>query len=392
MKVCILTGTRAEYGLLRPLIDELKKDGGFDVKILATGMHLSPEFGLTYREIEKDGLAIDEKVEMLLSSDTPVGISKAMGLGIMSFSEVFQRMKPDLLIGLGDRFELFSAVTAALVARIPVAHIHGGEITRGAYDEGFRHAITKMSHLHFTSAEEYRRRVIQLGENPKTVFNVGALGIDAVRRMKLLSKKELEKAIAFPLDKPYFVVTFHPVTLEKRSSESQMTELLNALENFPEYKIIFTKPNADSDGRIIIQMIDRYIEKNRERARAFKSLGSLRYLSALKHSEMLIGNSSSGIIEMPYFKKPTVNIGDRQEGRIFPGTVLQCEPERGSILRAVKKGLTREFVEKCRNEKPLFGNGTAAGKIVSVLKKVNPALLIKKEFYDIPFPKDIERA
>ena len=382
-KICIFTGTRAEYGLLKPLIDELRTDNSVELQIVISGMHLSPEFGLTYREINLDGFSKVEKVEILLSSDTPVGISKAMGLGMISYAEALDRLKPDLLVGLGDRFELFSAVSAALVSRIPVAHIHGGEVTLGAYDDAFRHSITKMSHLHFASTEIYRKRIIQLGENPKTVFNVGALGLDNIKKMKLLSKKELENSLNFFLDKPYFVVTFHPVTLEKNTSEKQFKELLKALDEFKSYKFIFTKANADNDGRIINNLIDEYVAKNKDRAASFYSLGQLRYLSALKYAEMMIGNSSSGIVEMPFFKKPTINIGDRQNGRIFPKSVIQCKPNQKSIIGAVERGLDDKFRKSINQTKSIYGNGTASKKIKKVITTTELTKLIKKEFHDI---------
>lgn len=387
MKVCFFTGSRAEYGLLKPLIDELLADKYFKLQLIISGMHLSPEFGLTYKEISLKGFEKVEKVELLLSSDTPVGISKAMGLGIISFSEVYQRLKPDLIIGLGDRFELFSAVSAALVARIPVAHIHGGELTAGAYDDSFRHSITKMSHLHFTSTEVYKNRVIQLGENPRNVFNVGAIGLDNIKKMRLLSKKELQKTLNFRLYNPYFIVTFHPVTLENQTAETQMRELLHALDRFNSYQVIFTKANADNNGRIINNLIDEYVAKNSERAVAYFSLGQLRYLSALKYSVMMIGNSSSGIIEMPFFKKPTVNIGDRQRGRILSEFLIQCEPQRETIVSAIKKGLNKEFNSERPHTPNIYGNGNASLKIKNVLKKIILPSLIKKEFYDLSTTK-----
>lgn len=382
-KICIFTGTRAEYGLLKPLIDELKIEKSIELQIIVSGMHLSPEFGLTHKEIDLDGFSAVEKVEILLSSDSAIGISKAIGLGLISYSEVLERLKPDLVIGLGDRFELFALVSAALVQKIPIAHIHGGELTKGAYDDAFRHSITKMSHLHFTSTEIYKRRIIQLGENPKTVFNVGALGLDNIKKLKLLSKKELEKSISFKLDKPYFVVTFHPETLEKNSSERQTIELLKALENFKEYKVLFTKPNCDNESRKIIELINEFEKRYFDRVKVFDSLGQLRYLSALKYAEMIIGNSSSGIIEMPFFKKPTVNIGDRQRGRIFSSSVLQCKPNEieitNTIIKAIKQ--KKEIVNTKKNN--IYGDGTAAKRIKKILLKTDFNVLIKKEFYDI---------
>lgn len=382
-KICIFTGTRAEYGLLKPLIDELRTDNSVELQLIISGMHLSPEFGLTYREINLDGFSKVEKVEILLSSDTPVGISKAMGLGMISYAEALDRLKPDLLVGLGDRFELFSLASAALVQKVPFAHIHGGEVTSGAYDDAFRHSITKMSHLHFASTEIYRKRIIQLGENPNTVFNVGALGLDNMKKMKLLSKKDLENSLNFLLDKPYFVVTFHPVTLEKKNSEKQFKELLKALDEFKFYKFIFTKANADNDGRIINNLIDEYVAKNKDRAASFYSLGQLRYLSALKYAEMMIGNSSSGIIEMPFFKKPTINIGERQNGRIFPKSVIQCEPNQKSIITAVERGIDGKFRKSINQTISIYGNGTASKKIKKVITTIDLTKLIKKKFYDI---------
>lgn len=382
-KICIFTGTRAEYGLLKPLIDELKVEKNVELQLIISGMHLSPEFGLTYKEIETEGISKIEKIEMLLSSDTPVGISKAMGLGMISYAEALERLKPDLLVGLGDRFELFALASAALVQNIPIAHIHGGEVTSGAYDDAFRHSITKMSHIHFTSTEEYRTRVIQLGENPKTVFNVGALGLDNIKKMKFLSKKELESSLKFSLDKPYFVITFHPVTLEKQTSERHVKELFQALDEFKSYKIIFTKANSDNDGRIINKLIDEYVSKNNDRAAAFHSLGQLRYLSALKYSEMMIGNSSSGIIEMPFFKKLTINIGDRQKGRIFPNTVIQCEPNKKSIINAIKKAIEKKSKNDLTQYNNIYGNGNAVKKIKNILLNMDYHNIIKKEFYDL---------
>ena len=382
-KICIFTGTRAEYGLLKPLIDELKDEKTIELQLIISGMHLSPEFGMTVNEISLDAFSEVEKVEILLSSDTCVGVSKAMGLGMISFAEALERLKPDLLVGLGDRFELFSAVSAALVAKIPVAHIHGGELTLGAFDDSFRHAITKMSHLHFTSTEKYRNRVIQLGENPKTVFNTGALGLDNIKKMKLLSKNELEIELNFRLDKPYFIVTFHPVTLENQTSKNQVAEMLSALIEFKDYKIIFTKANSDNDGRIINNLVDEFVSNNSDRATSYFSLGQLRYLSTLKYSEMMIGNSSSGIIEMPFFKKPTINIGDRQKGRIFSESIIQCEPNKEEIVDAVKKGLDKRFIKNIASEKDIYGNGKAAKEIKKILLETNYSKLIKKIFYDL---------
>lgn len=314
-KICVVTGTRAEYGILKPLLRRLRDDKEFQLQLVVTGMHVSPEFGLTYKQIIRDNFEITEKVEILLSSDTPVGISKSMGLAMISFSEVFDRLKPDLLVLLGDRYELLSVASAAMVARIPIAHIHGGETTEGAIDEAIRHSISKMSYLHFTSTEAYRKRVIQLGENPSRVFNVGGMGVEEIRNTAFLSKEDLEKELNLKLDSKTALVTFHPVTLEKNTAKEEFNNLLDALDYFEGLKVIFTKANSDTDGRIINKMIDEYVIKNPKKAVAFTSLGQLRYYSTIKYADFVLGNSSSGILEVPTFKKPTINVGDRQKGK-----------------------------------------------------------------------------
>lgn len=382
-KICVITGTRAEYGLLRPLMKKIKEEKDLEIQIIATGMHLSPEFGLTYREIEEDGFKINENVEMLLSSDTTVGVSKSIGLAMIGFADAFHRLKPDMVIVLGDRFEIFAAATSAMVARIPIAHIHGGETTEGAIDEAFRHSITKMSYLHFTSTEEYRRRVIQLGEDPSRVFNVGAIGIENIKTLKLLDKDELEKAINFKFGLKTALITFHPVTLENNTSEEQFQELLNALDKFNDLKIIFTKSNSDTNGRIINNMIDNYVEKNKEKSIAFTSMGQLKYLSAMKYVDLVIGNSSSGIVEAPSFNVPTVNIGDRQRGRVQAGTIINCPPIENEIYKAIELGLSSNFREKIKNITNPYGEGKVSEKILCIIKKfVSIDINLKKTFYD----------
>jgi GDP/UDP-N,N'-diacetylbacillosamine 2-epimerase (hydrolysing) len=381
-KICVITGTRAEYGLLYWLIKEIQEDSELELQLIATGMHLSPEFGLTYQQIEKDGFKIDKKIEMLLSSDTPVGISKSMGLGMIGFSETYADLKPDIIVILGDRFEIFSAVSAAMIARIPMAHLHGGETTEGAFDEAIRHSITKMSHLHFTAAKEYRRRVIQLGEDPARVFNVGGLGIDNIRKLKLMSREEFEDSINFELSSKNLLVTFHPVTLEHETAGDQFQNLLNALDELEDTKFIFTKPNADTEGRIIIKMIDGYVFENGHKAIAFTSLGQLRYLSALKFVDACVGNSSSGLAEAPTFKIGTINMGDRQRGRLKADSVIDCEPDKESILTAIKKLYAKEFQNKLKDVKNPYGEGGATEKIKKVLKEIDLADILKKEFYN----------
>ena len=380
-KICFVTGTRAEYGLLYWLMKEVQADRDLQLQIIATGMHLSPEFGLTYRTIVEDGFSIDAKVEMLLSSDTAVGIAKSIGLGVIGFADALERSRPDLLVVLGDRYEVLAAAQAALVARIPVAHIHGGETTEGAIDESIRHAVTKMSHLHFVAAEPYRTRVIQLGEHPDTVFNVGSLGIENIRRLRLLDKSRLEESIEFRLDDPFFLVTYHPATLGATAPRAAMQALLDALDRFPEAKIILTKPNSDTDGRVLCQMIDEYARRNEGRAVAFTSMGQLRYLSALGMAAAVIGNSSSGIIEAPACNTPTVNIGDRQSGRLKAASIIDCLEETESISAAIAKALSPSFRARAGEGVSLYGRGESASDIKKHLKHAE--LGVTKPFYDL---------
>ncbi|MGB5793682.1 UDP-N-acetylglucosamine 2-epimerase, partial [Poseidonibacter sp.] len=353
-KICIVTGTRAEYGLLYWLMKEIELDSELELQVIATGMHLSPEFGLTYKEIEKD-FVINKKIEMLLSSDTSIGISKSMGLAQISFAESFEELKPDMISLLGDRYEIFSAASAAMISNIPISHLHGGETTEGAFDESIRHSITKMSHLHFTAAEEYKNRVIQLGENPARVFNVGGLGIENIKRLKLLSKKEFEESINFKLNKKNIIVTFHPVTLENSTSREQFQNLLDALDELEDTNIIFTKANSDTDGRIINQMIDEYVSTNSSKSVSFTSLGQLRYLSALQYVDVMVGNSSSGLIEAPSFKIATINIGDRQNGRLKAKSVIDTNNKKEDIIESFSKIYSKKFQKKLKSIKNPYG-------------------------------------
>ena len=381
-KICVVTGTRAEYGLLYWLLKEIEADKELQLQVIVTGMHLSPEFGLTYKEIEKE-FKINKKIEMLLSSDTSVGISKSMGLAQISFAESYDELKPDIVIVLGDRYEIFSATSAAMIARIPIAHIHGGEKTEGAFDESIRHSITKMSHLHFTATEEYKNRVIQLGEHPSRVFNVGGMGIENIKRLKLLSKDEFEKSIEFKLNSKNILVTFHPVTLENSTAKEQFQQLLDAIDELEDTNIIFTKANSDTDGRVINQMIDEYVTKNSHKSIVFTSLGQLRYLSALQYVDAVVGNSSSGLAEAPSFKIGTINIGDRQKGRIKASSVIDCEPNKDSILKSFEKLYSKEFQETLKTTINPYGNGCASKKIVEILKSVDLKNILKKSFYDL---------
>ncbi len=382
-KICVVTGSRAEYGLLRWVMEGIFKASDLELQVIATGMHLSPEFGLTYREIEKDGFHIDRKVEMLLSSDTPSGLSKSMGLGMIGFGDALQQLRPDLMLILGDRFEILSAVVAAMFARIPVAHLHGGETTEGAFDEAIRHSITKMSHLHFVAAEEYRNRVIQLGENPERVFLVGGLGIDNIRKLKLLGKTELEESLDFKLGKKNLLITFHPVTLDGAASEEQMTELLASLASLEDTHLIFTMPNADTGSRALFDMIDQFVSSH-PNARAYTSLGQVKYLSCIRQVDGVVGNSSSGLIEAPAFNKGTINIGDRQRGRLKAESVIDCRPDRQSIAAALKQLYSPAFQDKLKSVRNPYGEGGASEKIVQVLDNYPLNAILKKSFHDIP--------
>lgn len=381
-KICVVTGTRAEYGLLYWLMKRVEEDNDLELQVLVTGMHLSHEFGLTYKQIEKDGFIINEKIEMLLSSDTTTAISKSIGLGIISYSDAFKRLNPDIIVILGDRFEIFAAAQTAMIMRIPIAHIHGGELTEGLIDDPIRHSITKMSHIHFTATEEYKKRVIQMGEHPKTVYNVGTLGIEGIKNINLLNKRELSESLNVNLDK-YFLITLHPTTLENSTAEKQIKILLNALEEFQDYQFIFTKTNADTDGRIINQYIEEYARKHPSRAYVFNSLGQLRYLSAIKHSELVIGNSSSGLLEVPYLRKPTINIGIRQQGRLKAESIIDCDFDESIIKSAIHRGLSVEFNKKINTMNLIYGEGNTSMEIVGVLKKIDIHNILIKKFYDL---------
>lgn len=386
-KICVVTGTRAEYGLLFWLMKFIEADPNLELQLIVTGMHLSPEFGLTYKEIEKD-FKIDKKIEILLSSDSEVGIIKSMGLAQISFAEAYQELSPHLVIVLGDRYEIFSAVTAAMVSKIPLGHLSGGEATEGLIDEPIRHSITKMAHLHFTATETYRKRVIQMGEDPERVFNVGTPALDNVLKLNLLQKDDFEESINFKLNKRNILITFHPVTLEKNTSGKQFQELLAALSNMEDTSFIFTKPNSDTNGRVIIDMIDDFVERNKEVACAFKSLGQLRYLSALQHVDVVLGNSSSGLTEAPSFRVATIDIGDRQRGRIKAESVIECHPTKASISEAIETAFSKDFREKLETVKNPYGQGGASEKILKIIKNFDFSDILKKRFYDIKF--DVE--
>jgi GDP/UDP-N,N'-diacetylbacillosamine 2-epimerase (hydrolysing) len=367
-KISILTATRAEYGLLKPIIAKLNALSEFDVKIVVTGAHLSPEFGLTYQEIENDGFIIDKKIEILLSADTSSSISKSMGLAMISFADYFSDINPDLLVVLGDRYETLAVVITAMNHRIPIAHLYGVETTEGAIYESIRHALTKLSYLHFTSTEEYRNRVIQLGEHPNRVFNVGAIGIENILNEELLSQETLTKELGIDLSKPYAVVTFHPVTLEHNSSEKQIEALLEVCKKNANINYVFTKANADAEGRVINKCIDRYASSC-DNIYAFTSLGMVKYLSVLKFCQLVIGNSSSGLLEAPSFGVPTINIGDRQKGRLQASSVINCEPTSDSIKQALDVALSEKFVKIAKTTVNPYGDGNTSDKIISVIRE-----------------------
>lgn len=382
-KICVFTGGRAEYGLLRPLLNELRDNKDIELQILVSGMHLSAEFGLTYKEIEKDGFLCDEKVEMVLSSDTPVAISKSMAIGMIGFSEALTRLNPDILVTLGDRYENMSIVTTAWVCRIPVAHIQGGEKTLGAIDDQFRHCITKMSRLHFTATDEYRNRVIQLGEYPENVFNVGALNVDALKKIKILPKAKLEQEINFSFQGKTALVTFHPVTLKKETSGKHFAQLLEVIDSIKDLKIIFTKTLADTEGRVINQMIDDYVSNNENKSVAFTSMGQLNYISALNYIDVVVGNSSSGVIETPSFKVPTINIGDREKGRIMADNVICVDQNINAIKEAFKKAFSSSFIKSLANMENPYEKPDTAKNIASILADYDIPNSTEKEFYDL---------
>ena len=382
-KICVVSGTRAEYGLLKWVIKGIKESKRLNLQLVVTGMHLSPEFGLTYMEIENDGFCIDEKLEILISSDTPMGISKSVGLGVIGFSDVFKRLNPDLLVLLGDRYEIFSAASAAMIHRIPIAHLHGGESTEGLIDEPIRHSITKMSHLHFVSTKQYQKRVAQLGEQPKNIHMVGGLGVDSINKLKLLNFKDLEEQLNFKLGKKNLLITFHPVTLDSNSSEEQMNQLLSSLKELIDVNFIFTMPNADTDGRILIKIINKFVNKSPLTRKAFTSLGQLRYLSCIKHFNGVVGNSSSGLLEVPTFRKGTVNIGDRQRGRVKAKSVIDCNPEKKSISKAIQKLFSSKFQNSLNMITNPYGNGGASEKIIRIIENTSLSNILKKKFYDL---------
>ena len=381
-KICVVTSTRAEYGLLYWLLKEIKADSELKLQLIVTGMHLSPEFGLTYKEIEKE-FKIDKKIEILSSSHTSLDICAEMARVYEKFAPALVELKPDILVLLGDRYEIFGVAGVASIMQIPIAHIHGGETTQGAFDEAFRHSITKMSHIHFAATNEYANRIIQLGEEPSRVFNIGGTSIENIKKLNLLNKDEFEKSIKFKLAKKNILITFHPATLENSGAREQFNELLNALDELEETNFIFTKANSDTDGDVINKMIDEYVSENSQKAVAFASLGQLRYLSAIKFVDIVLGNSSSGLLEVPSFKKATINIGDRQKGRARASSVIDVRPDKEEILAAIKRAYSKEFEQTLKDTINPYDGGNPSKKMVKILKEIKLEGILKKKFYDI---------
>ena len=383
-KICVVTGTRAEYGLLYWLMKGIDVDPELELQIIATGMHLSPEFGNTYRQIEKDGFVITRKVDMLLSSDSEVGISKSMGLGMIGFADAFSDLQPDLVVVLGDRFEIFSAVSAAMIAKNPVAHIHGGEATEGLIDESIRHSITKMSHIHFPSTKKYAERIGQMGENPEDIFCYGAPGLDNIHKLKLLNREQLARDLDLPTKKQWALVTYHPETLEKDKAKIHIKAILESIKELADIFWIFTSPNADTEGRVIKKAIENHVRHNSKNSKLFNSLGQLRYLSLLKNSIVMVGNSSSGIIEAPSFSLPVINIGNRQQGRIKAENVIDIfDCEKAEIITVIKKAISKEFKDSINKIENPYGDGNTSDKIIEVLKTYSLPDILKKKFHDL---------
>jgi UDP-hydrolysing UDP-N-acetyl-D-glucosamine 2-epimerase len=384
-KVAVVTGARSEYGLLFWLLKEFQQNPDIELQLIVTGAHLKKELGFTVQTIEGDGFLVDAKIEILDTEDSPLGISKSMGRAVSGIAEALTRLDPDIFFLLGDRYEILAAAQAALIARIPIAHIHGGELTEGAVDDSIRHAITKMANLHFVSAEPYRRRIIQLGEQPEFVFTVGAPSLDHLQHLKLLKRGELERKLGFSLGECSFLATYHSATLSGRPQDEAVKEWLNALDSFSYAQIIMTYPGADTQWGEIVDLIETYAKVQSGRVLLAKSLGQLKYLSAMSCVDVVVGNSSSGLIEAPSFKTPTVNIGDRQKGRLRCDSVIDCEENAGSIRQAIQKALSEDFKNSLIDMTNLYGDGNTAKKIVAQLQKVDFDRLRQKRFFDINF-------
>ncbi len=381
MKICIITSTRADFGLLKNLIFKIKKNKNFSLKVIASGNHFSKKHGDTYKEIKASNIKIDKKIIFNSNSDNPKEISEIMGRHIVESSKIFKTLRPDLLIVLGDRYEILASTISAHLSRIPVAHIHGGEVTQGVVDDAFRHSITKMSHIHFVANSTYRKRVVQLGENPKNVYVVGGLGVDSISKTNLLTRKKLEEKFKFRFRDKNFLINFHPETLNKNSAKYQITEILSALGELKKTSLIFTMPGADLENKIVAKLIKKFTKKNKN-AFFYKSLGQINYFSILSQIDGMIGNSSSGIIEMPYFKKGTINVGSRQSGRLFAKSVINTKIKKKKIIQAIKKLLSKDFKKNFKNNN-IYGNPGASDRIVRILARINTKKIMNKKFFDI---------
>jgi UDP-N-acetylglucosamine 2-epimerase (non-hydrolysing) len=379
-KIAVFTGTRAEYGLLYWLMNDIRHDSALQLQLIVSGAHLSAEFGNTWQLIEKDGFRIDAKVEMLSASDSASNIAKSVGKGITAFADTLADLQPDVIVILGDRYEALAIAQTAMLMAIPILHLHGGELTEGAYDDAIRHAITKFSQYHGVAAEAYRQRVIQMGEQPDRVYNVGAMGLDHLQRSTLMSLAELSASLHFALDKPFFVVTYHPVTLADEPPVASFQSLLQALDNFPGFQVIITYPNADTGGRSIMPLLESWAAQQPLRVCAIPSLGQIRYLSALKYCSAVIGNSSSGIIEVPSFNKPTVNIGERQRGRLAAESVIHCQANVPAIRQAITQACAANYTDHPVNNP--YGQGNASAQVLEILKTMS--LNCMKHFHDLP--------
>lgn len=384
-KICVVTGTRAEYGLLSRLMRMIKDSQDTNLQVIATNMHLSSKYGNTYQEIEKDGFNIDVKVPIIdeTAPDNAVTTLKSMATALAGFADAYNTLKPDLVVVLGDRYEILAAATAALIERIPIAHLYGGEVTEGAYDDAIRHSITKMSQLHFASTEAYRHRVIQMGEQPDRVFYIGAVGVENVKRLPLMSKNEIEKEIDFTIDNNTILVTYHPVTLGNRTAKDDINDFIAVLEERKDLRVIFTMPNSDTGSIFIVEAVNGFVERNSDRAKAFKSLGVVRYLSVMKQVAAVVGNSSSGIVEVPSFGIPTLNIGDRQKGRIQAESTYNCLPDKDSVLKGLDMVLSREFRELASKVHNPYEKANTAEEIFKVISTYPIEQLNQKHFYDI---------
>lgn len=384
-KICVVTGTRAEYGLLSRLMRMIKDSQDTHLQVIATNMHLSPKYGNTYQEIEKDGFTIDVKVPIIdeTAPDNAITTVKSMATALSGFADAYNTLKPDLVVLLGDRYEILAAATAALIERIPIAHLYGGEVTEGAYDDAIRHSITKMSQLHFASTEAYRQRIIQMGEQPDRVFYIGAVGVENVKRLPLMNKNEIEKEIDFTIDNNTILVTYHPVTLGNRTAKDDIDDFIAVLEERKDLRVIFTMPNSDTGGQFIVDAINEFVKRNSNRSKAYKSLGVVRYLSVMKQVAAVVGNSSSGIVEVPSFGIPTLNIGDRQKGRIQAESTYNCLPDKDSVFKGLDMVLSKEFRVLASKVHNPYEKANTAEEIFKVISTYPIEQLNQKHFYDI---------